>query len=104
MKVNISGDMFEVVRHFPATSKGAPPTLNGAEPSDPHAGQDRAIVKYYGDALVMARKVSDEEWELAEPARPGIELDTLNQLVKERGTGSTTTVTAPDGSVTTHKD
>jgi len=103
MKVNISGDNFEVVKLFPATSQGAPPTLNGAEPSDSYAGKDRAIVKY-GDALVMARKLSDEEWELAEPARPGIELDTLNQIVKARGEGSTTTVTAPDGTTTTHKD
>lgn len=102
MNVTISGQTFEVVKHFPATSKGAPPTLNAAEPADPFAGQDRAIIKYHGDALVMARKVDGERWELAGPARPGVELDTLNALLKDQVTS--VTVTTPDGSVKIHKD
>jgi hypothetical protein len=65
-------------------------------------GDGRAILDI--GALVMADKLSNGAWEPSgEPARPGVELETLNALVKSRE-GTTVTVTAPDGSVTEYED
>ena len=64
-------------------------------------GNGRAIVCVDG-ALVMADLVAPDAWELSgEPARPGVELDTLNALVKS---GTTVKVTDPDGATTTFED
>lgn len=57
----------------------------------------RAIIDYSG-VYVMVDQIDEVTWELSgEPARPGVELDTLNGLVKileEKGT-----VTTKDGSL-----
>ena len=53
----------------------------------------RAIVKYDG-LYVMASRFSPTEWELSEPARRGVELRTLNILVKRlEAQGTTVTET-----------
>lgn len=61
----------------------------------------RAIINMEG-AFVMVDYVADNLWTLSgEPARPGPELTALNELVKS---GTSVTVTRPDGSSETFKD
>lgn len=70
------------------------------------AGETRAIINYEG-VFVMVDRFSPSEWELSgEPARPGVELKTLNALVKSIE-GTTITVTKDpetDLSMSTTKD
>lgn len=66
---------------------------------------DRAIANMEG-LHVMFRLRDDGFWEEGGPARPGIELDTLNALVKaaEEEAKTTVKVTSPDGSTETFTD
>ncbi len=88
ISVRLDGAPYKVVCYFPE------PTAQ--------FGMPRAIVEYIGGSLVMADQMSDSEWQVSSaPARPGIELDTLNSLMED---GTTVTVTKPDGSSETHQD
>lgn len=61
----------------------------------------RAIVNMEGAFVMVTLREDGCCWELGAPARPGVELETLNALVKD---GTTVTVTKPDGSTETFKD
>lgn len=59
-------------------------------------GDGRAILIMRG-AFIMGKRVTmNNEWEEGEPARPGLELDTLNALIRSSGAETTTVIVTKD--------